>query len=176
MQELHAFHTYRQSINIVSLLMYVQHSVLPLLITEFSASDLHSTARKTAIDRVQQMDEIFAFFVGIAELNPRRALQELAQRDLPLHPAKSDFTKLRKFYSTRDSSFVASQLAEELILYCQCKWIREEARAQAEVAGLRLIELFELTREPTSARSTMLLRLPAPICEAICFYEGDRAK
>ncbi len=175
-QELHSFHDHRQSINVVSLLMYVQNSVLPLLITEFSANDHRSPARKMAIDRVEQMNELFVFFVGIAELNPRLALQELAQRDLPVAPAKSDIRKLRKFYSHRSSSFVVSQLAEELILYCQCQWIREETRAQAEVARMRLIELFELTREISSSLSTMLLRLPSKIRDEICFYESGRVQ
>jgi hypothetical protein len=172
MQELHAFHDHRQSINMVSLLMYVQSSVLPFLDAEFNAYDQRSPALKKAIDRIKQMDEIFRFFVGVAEINPRRALQELDERDLPIPPPKSHyFETLRKFYSGRNCSFVASQLAEELILYCRSKWIRSDKQAEAELAKQRLTELFELTRESHSELSTMLYRLPTPIRKEICFFE-----
>jgi hypothetical protein len=173
-QELRAFHDHRQSINIVSLLMFIRSTVLPLLTAEFSTQDYQSSALKLANDRIEQMNEIFDFFVGVVELNPRRALQELDQRNLPLPPAKSNLKHLRNIYSGRTSSFVASQLAEELILYCRSKWLRGEKQAEVELATLRLIELFELTRESHSELSTMLLRLPAPIRKEICFFESDR--
>ena len=104
-------------------LMHVRHTLLPFVLNEFAVDQASSKGRQAAINRLNQMLELFDFFVAISELEPANAWELLNERVLPQRPPgeRYDPGKFRHCYGSGFALPILAQLTEELALYCRCK-------------------------------------------------------
>ena len=165
-----------RSTNLVSLLMFMLHQVIPCLKDEFEATETPCKARKKAIHRLGQMTEILEFVIAVVEVKPATEWEELQHRKMPLPPPNYDFSDLRAFHGSHPLSHVVNQFTEETLLYCRCKWIRMDSRPRCDAFCERLLVVWDLTWELNDQPATILPRLPHEIRKQLCVPRTKRKK
>lgn len=155
----------RDGQNPVSHLIQIQTATLPWLLDQLAGAE-DSKAVQAAICRLEQMNELFEFFVSIVEINPRCAAHLLDLRKMPQPADRKDQRSLRCFYKVKSAALTLTNLLEELSLYCQSNWIRSNHPRRAHVR--RINELWNYFL-PSTRMETMLYRLPRVLRDEVAF-------